>query len=73
MIQDKTTILLIQHLNETPQSDARDTIIVRVKDGHYGDFISLVAAPKMELYKDLTTIGLSDLARNVTKGLYGNV
>ena len=70
MGQDKTTTLLIEHLNEAPQSGARDTIIARAKAGHYGDFTSFVAAPKMELCKDLNTIGLGDLAKNVIKGIY---
>lgn len=67
---DKTSTLLVEHLRNKPINDLRDELIEAAQKLHYDDFGSNLATPKTQLYYDLTDAGYSDLARNVTRGIY---
>lgn len=45
-------------------------IIAKAKQGHYHDFASKLATPKMQLVTDLRQAGLEDIAKDVMNGLY---
>lgn len=70
MKRDKTSTLLVEHLEAKPQSFKRNALITWAKALAYDDFASHLATPKTQLYYDLYEGGYFDLATNVTKGIY---
>lgn len=64
----KTT--LVTDLEQKPQSVLRDRLIARAKAGHYHDFETPLATPKVTLVKDLANMGYEDLAQKVKDGGY---
>lgn len=67
---DRTCTVLIEDLLKKPQTVRRDEIILWAAEGHYSDFQSPVATPKMKLNEDLVAAGYEDLAANVRNGRY---
>lgn len=45
-------------------------IIERCRNGHYHDFATKLAAPKMQMHKDLLEVGLSDVDQRMIDGEY---
>lgn len=43
-------------------------IIERCRNGHYHDFATKIAAPKMEMHKDLLEVGLTDVDKRMQNG-----
>jgi hypothetical protein len=43
-------------------------IIERCRNGHYHDFATKVASPKMEMHADLLTVGLTDVDERMQDG-----
>lgn len=70
MKPDKTSTLLVDHLLEKPESDKRMWLIDKALRLVYDDFGSEEALPKTKLYYDLHAAGYTDLATNVTNGIY---
>lgn len=64
----KTT--LVRDLEAKPADPVRDQIIKRAKAGHYHDFDTSLATPKVTLYKHLLSAGFPDLAQKVKDGAY---
>lgn len=64
----KTT--LAADLEAKPQEYMRDLLIKRARAGHYHDFETQLATPKLTLYKHLLTAGYLDLAQKVRDGGY---
>jgi hypothetical protein len=64
----KTT--LAHDLEQKPQHYLRDVLIKRAKAGHYHDFETELATPKLTLYKHLLNAGYPDLAQKVRDGGY---
>lgn len=64
----KTT--LVADLEQKPQSVLRDRLIGRAKAGHYHDFETPLAMPKVTLYKELSNLAYTDLAQKVRDGGY---
>jgi hypothetical protein len=48
----------------------RDLLIRRARGGHYHDFETQLAHPKLTLYKHLLQAGYDDLAQKVRDGAY---
>lgn len=46
------------------------SIIELAKEGHYHDFQSDIAMPKMQLIEDLREAGLTELVQKVADGVY---
>lgn len=64
----KTT--LVADLEAKPQSLLRDRLINKARAGHYHDFDTELATPKVTLYKELLGLGYADLAQKVKDGGY---
>lgn len=64
----KTT--LVADLEGKPQEYLRDKLIARAKAGHYHDFETTLATPKLTLIKHLVGAGYHDLAQKVRDGAY---
>jgi hypothetical protein len=43
-------------------------IIKRCRNGHYHDFATKVAMPKMEMHNDLLAVGLTDVDKRMQNG-----
>jgi hypothetical protein len=43
-------------------------VIKRCRNGHYHDFASKIASPKMEMHKDLLEVGLTDVDKRMQDG-----
>lgn len=65
-----TLTKLIADLKALPETPARDGILLKAVNGHYHDFQSKVACPKMQLREDLVEARLHDLAQKVVEGEY---
>jgi hypothetical protein len=61
---------LLEDLWDKPYSLRRAEIERRAKRGDYHDFDTTLAAPKMELVKDLRSAGFDDLVQKVLDGAY---
>lgn len=64
----KTT--LPADLETKPPDYVRDQLIKRARAGHYHDFETQLASPKLTLYKHLLQCGYQDLAQKVRDGGY---
>lgn len=45
-------------------------IIERCRNGHYHDFATKVATPKMDMHKDLLEVGLVEIDKKMQEGEY---
>ena len=65
-----TRTTLVEDLQGENPSPQRDELIKLARSGHYCDFHSSLAAPKMQLYHDLMAARLPALAEKAKAGLY---
>jgi hypothetical protein len=61
---------LIEDLWKKPHSLKRQAILKRAGAGHYHDFETEIAAPKIQLVTDLRDAGFMDLAEKTIDGAY---
>jgi hypothetical protein len=61
---------LVEDLWKKPHSLKRAAILKRAEAGHYHDFDTMLAAPKMALVEDLRAAGFGDLADKTIGGAY---
>ena len=61
---------LLEDLWKKPHSFRRSLLLKRAAAGHYHDFDSELAAPKMQLVEDLRLAGFEDLAQKTIDGGY---
>ena len=66
----RTQTELVKDLEAMPASPHRDALIAKARAGHYSDFKSPLAAPKLQLREDLKAARFGDLARKVMDGDY---
>lgn len=67
-MSSKTT--LVQDLEAKPQSRRRDRLIQLARRGHFHDFETSLATPKIELRNALLALGFDDLAQKTIEGAY---
>lgn len=53
---------------EAKDSAKYQKIIKRCRNGHYHDFASKAATPKMDMHRDLLEVGLIDVDRRMQNG-----
>ncbi len=70
--QGDTKTTLVADLEQKPEGPLRNRLIARAKAGHYHDFDTPLAMPKVTLYKELLGLGYDDLAQKVRDGGYDN-
>ena len=61
---------LVEDLTRKPPSATQVALLKRAAAGHYHDFDTPLAAPKMQLVEDLRAAGFSDLADKTINGDY---
>lgn len=61
---------LVEDLLRLPPSSFRDELVKKALAGHYHDYKTTVAMPKVELARDLARYGYRNLARRVIRGDY---
>jgi hypothetical protein len=61
---------LVEDLWKKPHSFKRALILKLAAAGHYHDFDTKLAAPKMQLVADLRAAGFDDLAQKTIDGAY---
>lgn len=62
-----TKTALVDELEKLKRSDV-GLVISRAREGFYHDFESPIATPKVQLVRDLRSVGLEELARRVMNG-----
>ena len=65
-----TTVELVEVLRSLEQTPGVHRILRRAEVGHYHDYLTDAACPKVELVNDLLAEGLGDLASKVMRGEY---
>lgn len=53
---------------EAKDSDKYARLIKRCRNGHYHDFATKVATPKMDMHQDLLAVGLTDIDKRMQEG-----
>lgn len=53
---------------ETKDAEKYAKVIVRCQNGHYHDFATKSATPKMDMHNDLLAVGLTDVDQRMQNG-----
>lgn len=71
-IGDSAHLALFKLAEELESKDAEKyaKIIKRCRNGHYHDFATKVATPKMDMHRDLLEVGLTDIDEKMQNGDY---
>ena len=69
-IGDQAHLALFQLANEleSEDPDRYKKIIKRCRNGHYHDFATKIAMPKMEMHRDLLEVGLVSVDERMQNG-----
>jgi len=63
-------VKMVEEYYSEEKVEAIDKMISRAQRGYYHDFETELAAPKMQLHKDLLSLGLDELDKKMQQGAY---